>query len=587
MELRVKNWILILTGLLTMTGWLSHVVNPQQAAAEKKPAGVTDSRVLSELSPQIVGEQASALILNINKRSADYQRYRKALRGATEEDRLVLQLQIFSLQQTVAAEIHQLVDTLLELEKRGSHPELRKQVETICRRVVPNLWLNMKEFRGKIDEIRAKRQGATADERLAIENDINKFTQRLNTFFYISHAHIIKMKHLGMNVENERNDFVDILTERCEELSGRIKLSVHRIDDLELRRADTPENTEIVKQLIAVKKSLDTNTAGMKVVLMIMSKFNLDTTEYREQLVTATRDISSGLLNTGVAVNLMSRTFENIVNWFVEKGPQAMIKVLILGFILFACRFAMRIVRAGMEKAIDSSNVNLSQLARRMIVTSASNMVMVFGVLIALSQIGISLGPLLAGLGVAGFIVGFALQDTLGNFAAGMMILLYRPYDMGDLVEMGGVYGKVDKMSLVSTSLLTLDNQTIVIPNNKIWGDVIKNVTAQDIRRVDMVFGISYSDDIPKAETILSGILTSHDRILENPEPMVRVHTLGESSVDFIVRPWVKVNDYWDVYWDVTRTVKMTFDAEGVSIPFPQRDVHIYKENVPADTDSL
>ena len=161
------------------------------------------------------------------------------------------------------------------------------------------------------------------------------------------------------------------------------------------------------------------------------------------------------------------------------------------------------------------------------------------------------------------------------------MILLYRPYDVGDLVEEGGMVGKVDKMSLVSTSLLTLDNQLIVIPNNKIWGGVIKNVTAQTIRRVDLVFGISYSDDIPKAERVLAAILTYHERVLDDSEPMVRLHTLGASSVDFVVRPWVKVDDYWDVYWDVTRTVKLRFDEEGVSIPFPQRDVHVYQEHPP------
>jgi small conductance mechanosensitive channel len=161
-----------------------------------------------------------------------------------------------------------------------------------------------------------------------------------------------------------------------------------------------------------------------------------------------------------------------------------------------------------------------------------------------------------------------------------MMILLYRPYDMGDLIDVGGVFGKVDKMSIVSTSLLTLDNQLFVVPNSKIWGDVIKNVTSQDIRRIDMVFGISYSDDIPKAESILEDILQSHGKVLDTPESMVRLHTLGASSVDFVVRPWVKVDDYWDVYWDVTRTVKLRFDEEGVSIPFPQRDVHIYNQNL-------
>jgi small conductance mechanosensitive channel len=306
----------------------------------------------------------------------------------------------------------------------------------------------------------------------------------------------------------------------------------------------------------------------------------LDTKAYRTQLVTATKDISSGVLGTGVVFSLLIRTLKRITSWLVESGPKYLFKLLMLVGILFVFRFATRIVRAGLEKALDASHLTLSQLARRMIVSTASNLVMFFGVLVALSQLGISLGPLLAGLGVAGFIVGFALQDTLGNFAAGVMILLYRPYDTGDLVEVGGIFGKVDKMSLVSTSLLTLDNQLFVMPNSKIWGDVIKNVTAQDIRRVDMVFGISYSDDIPKAESILEDILQSHDKVLDTPEPLVRLHALGASSVDFVVRPWVGVDDYWDVYWDVTRTVKLRFDAEGVSIPFPQRDVHVYNQNL-------
>jgi small conductance mechanosensitive channel len=219
-----------------------------------------------------------------------------------------------------------------------------------------------------------------------------------------------------------------------------------------------------------------------------------------------------------------------------------------------------------------------------MFVNTAGNVVWIVGILVALSQLGFALGPLLAGLGIAGFIVGFALQETLGNFAAGMMILIYRPYDVGDLIEVVGVFGKVSAMSMVSTTILTLDHQTLVIPNGKIWGDVIKNVTAQKVRRVDMVFGVSYSDDIPKTERLLEAILAENPLVLDDPEPMVRLHTLNDSSVDFVVRPWCKTSDYWNVYWAVTREVKMCFDREGVSIPFPQRDVHLYEEKRIAST---
>jgi small conductance mechanosensitive channel len=184
---------------------------------------------------------------------------------------------------------------------------------------------------------------------------------------------------------------------------------------------------------------------------------------------------------------------------------------------------------------------------------------------------------MLAGLGVAGFVIGFALQDTLGNFAAGGMILIYRPYDVDDYVEVAGASGFVKEMSLVSTTIATFDNQTLVVPNSKIWGDVIKNVTAQKVRRVDLTFGIGYGDDIPHAEKILRAIVEENEQVLSRPDAQVHLHELADSSVNFVVRPWVRTEDYWQVYWDITREVKMRFDREGISIPFPQRDVHVHQ----------
>jgi small conductance mechanosensitive channel len=213
-----------------------------------------------------------------------------------------------------------------------------------------------------------------------------------------------------------------------------------------------------------------------------------------------------------------------------------------------------------------------------MVLSITRSVIIMVGLLIALSQLGISLGPLLAGLGIAGFVIGFALQDSLSNFASGIMILIYKPFDVGDLVEVGTVFGTVRHMSLVNTTVMTVDNQTLIVPNNSIWQNVIKNVTAQDTRRIDMTFGIGYSDDIPKAEKILKEIIETHELVLEDPEPIVRLHELGDSSVNFVVRPWVKTDDYWPVYWDITRAVKLAFDAQGVTIPFPQRDVHVFNE---------
>jgi small conductance mechanosensitive channel len=157
-------------------------------------------------------------------------------------------------------------------------------------------------------------------------------------------------------------------------------------------------------------------------------------------------------------------------------------------------------------------------------------------------------------------------------------MLIYRPFDTGDFVNVGGVIGKVESMNLLSTQLRTPDNQLVIVPNNSVWGDVITNITGITERRVDMVFGIGYGDDSDKAQNILEEIVGAHELVLQDPEPVVKLHELADSSVNFICRPWVRPENYWDVYWDITREVKRRFDAEGVSIPFPQRDVHIYQE---------
>jgi small conductance mechanosensitive channel len=243
---------------------------------------------------------------------------------------------------------------------------------------------------------------------------------------------------------------------------------------------------------------------------------------------------------------------------------------LIIVFFIYLGRAAQALTKRGLK----TSKLSLSALATEMVIAAVKNVVIALGILIALSQIGISLGPLLAGLGIAGFIIGFALQDTLSNFASGMLILFYRPFDVGDFVTAGGVTGKVGHMSLVNTTFKTIDNQVLVVPNNLIWQSVITNVTAQRLRRVDLVFSVAYSDDVEKVERILQEVVDEHELILSEPEPMIKLHELGESSVNFVCRPWVKTDDYWEVYWDLLRTVKLRFDAEGITIPFPQREIH-------------
>jgi len=227
------------------------------------------------------------------------------------------------------------------------------------------------------------------------------------------------------------------------------------------------------------------------------------------------------------------------------------------------------------EKALAMAN-NASVILKSFIVKTVQRVALFIGILVGLAALEVNVAPLLALIGAAGFVIAFALQDTLSNFASGMMIMLYKPFDVGDLVDVAGVVGKVRSMTLFTTTIMTMDNKLMVVPNNSIWGNVITNSNGSQERRVDLVFGIGYDDDIDQAQKVLEQIVAAHPKVLKQPDTVIQLHELADSSVNFICRPWVHTPDYWDVYWDITRAVKQRFDAEGISIPFPQRDVHIH-----------
>jgi small conductance mechanosensitive channel len=203
--------------------------------------------------------------------------------------------------------------------------------------------------------------------------------------------------------------------------------------------------------------------------------------------------------------------------------------------------------------------------------------IIAFVVMAVISRLGIETTSFVAVLGAIGLAIGFALQGSLSNIAAGVMIIIFRQIKVGDFIEGGGSVGSVETVGIFSTTLTTPDNKVIYVPNSKLVGDNIVNYSVKDTRRVDMVFGIGYSDDIDKAKNVINRVLNSNDKILKDPAPMVVVTELADSSVNFNVRPWVNAPDYWSVYFDTTEQIKKQFDAENISIPFPQTDVHIHQ----------
>jgi len=293
-------------------------------------------------------------------------------------------------------------------------------------------------------------------------------------------------------------------------------------------------------------------------------------------LVTQLRTYKSAITVEEKANLTTTEIMNDVLDWIVspDGGIQVALRIAVIIGAFLGLLIVARIAR-GWARRVFARIPNLSKLLHGFLAMLVYWLTIAIGLMIVLAALGVNITPLFALVGGASFIIAFAMQDTLGNLAAGLMIMINRPFDEGDYVTIGGKGGTVRKVSVVSTTIATPDNQVIIIPNSKVWGDVITNVTASDTRRVDMVFGIGYEDSIEKAQEVLESVVSEHPRVLSDPEPLVRVNELGESSVNFIVRPWVRAQDYWEVYWDLTAKVKEVFDANGLTIPFPQTEMRI------------
>lgn len=208
-----------------------------------------------------------------------------------------------------------------------------------------------------------------------------------------------------------------------------------------------------------------------------------------------------------------------------------------------------------------------------------SSLLLLFVIVASLDQLGVNTSSLIAIVGAAGLAIGLSLQDSLKNFAAGVLLVVFRPFKEGHFIEAAGVSGVVESISIFNTVMRTGDNREVIVPNGPIYSGVITNFSKRDTRRIDMVFGIGYDADLLKAKTLLAEILSEDSRILPEPASVIAVSELADSSVNFVVRPWVNTADYWAVLWDTTEKVKLRFDSAGISIPFPQMDVHLHKQD--------
>ena len=266
----------------------------------------------------------------------------------------------------------------------------------------------------------------------------------------------------------------------------------------------------------------------------------------------------------------MENYIDSALEWFRGYGPS-----VLAALIIFVVGWTVaKLVRGVLQRALNRAGfdetlgVFLSRLAYMLLLT--------FVVIVTIQKLGVDTTSFAALIAAGGLAIGLALQSSLSNFASGVMLIALRPFKVGDSIEAGGTSGKVTAIAVFATELVTGDNKKVIIPNSAIASGTITNYSAMDTRRIDLVVGVGYDADLRHARKILENILSDESRVLTDPAPLVAVSNLGESSVDFVVRPWVKAADYWPVTFDLNERIKLRLDDEGISIPFPQHDVHVY-----------
>jgi small conductance mechanosensitive channel len=267
-------------------------------------------------------------------------------------------------------------------------------------------------------------------------------------------------------------------------------------------------------------------------------------------------------------------TWDEAIDMLTTNGVDLGINILTALVIFYVGRWFISIAMRGLRKVLQKQEID--KTLESFVCNLVRTVLLVFVVVAAISALGIQTTSFIAVLGAAGLAVGLALQGSLSNFASGVLIVLFRPYKVGDFVEAAGISGSVEEVQILTTVLKTGDNKRVIVPNSQIMDSIITNYSANDTRRVDMVVGVSYSDDLDKVRQTLEDLVAAEARILDEPACTIAVSALADSSVNFVVRPWVASADYWGVMFDMTEAIKKRFDKEGITFPFPQQDVHLY-----------
>jgi small conductance mechanosensitive channel len=421
---------------------------------------------------------------------------------------------------------------------------------------------------------------APREDRVRAEQAVADQEERLDALLRATLQAEEEAEDLGIELAVKQREATRArIVERGEDLASRLRLATQNRQASMLVVATNPEEPQAKAELELAQLLVQREAEGLTRAVVLLRQLGEPTAAHQQLLIESTGELTTGIFDREVLGGLLKAWREEVSGRIERKGPvwaiRALLFVLIVGVFALVGALVGRLVRA----SVTSPRFGFSQLLQQTLISWSARIFLLLGLLIALGQVGVDVGTLLAGVGIAGLVIGFALQDSLANFASGAMILFYRPFDVGDFIEAAGVQGVVRQMTFASTTVHTYDNQTLIVPNRRVWGDAIRNVTEKTTRRVDLSFPISFEEDVERVDALMREVLAGQETVLEEPPPVVEVHSVQESHLELAVRPWVKTEDYWTTRWAVNREVVNRLHREGIHLQAPRRDVRLVPDD--------
>lgn len=437
-------------------------------------------------------------------------------------------------------------------------------------------------LRTRIDTLRAHRSRTSAGDLGELESLVTREIELVVRVMEWARESALLGDELGVEVNWSWEKYDAELLVGAEDLRGRMQVARQERDRLSAQLksaegsgAEASVVSDLTLRVQAADQRIDGAVAGLNRLIRLLERRGLDASIYRRVLIDTTGEITEGILDPEVLKALLAGAWNSTLAWIRDSGPKRLVQLLILVIFIVLMRLLARslwwIVRLSQRRTHSRLAVDMGQRMMPAVGTIA-------GLFFGLWVLGVNPAALLTGLGVASLIIGLALQDTLGNLAAGVFILIYRPYDVDDAIKAGGELGLVKAMGLANTTIVTFDNRRLYVPNRKIWSEVIENRSMETRRRVHATIRISYEDDLDQVMELVRGFLAEQDLVMDEPEPTIFVEELGSSWIEVNVWPWARIDNWWELYTTLPHELLKLLTAHGIRMPYSRREITLLDE---------